>query len=461
MITASARRPAARWVVTCTLTNTTALRVGGGDGDIVDSLVRRDRLQPERPLIPGSTLAGLLRSHLSDRLAGFNEPEPPDVASLFGASRGNDDPQYSMLIVADALGCPSVAEVRDGVKIAAETGTASDHFKFDYEVIPAGCTFECAFELTVRAPKAEEPSHEPHLLGLFAQAAGALDDGINIGGKATRGLGHVQATNWKATRFDLSSADGWNQWLCHDPIESDRTGTATSVLDAIRSTGFQPAHIKPPAWSRIVIDIKLLAIDETLVRSPGTGADTPDQRMLLSGGLPTHPGTSFAGALRARARRIAEVAGQSELVEKLFGPEPNGKLRASPLRVSESSLTGSAFVRVDRVRIERLTHGTVPGALFDEEVVEGGTAQVRIELRQPQAATTGLLLACVKDLITGELPTGGTTGIGRGRWLGDCTLIATDGTIHSFSGRPGAQEPETSTLAWLDEQLEAMFARDT
>ena len=457
MITANARRPSARWVVTCTLTNVSALHIGGGPGDTVDALVRRDRAEPERPLIPGTTLAGILRSNLADRLAGFGQPEPPEVALLFGASRASEDPQFSVLSIADAIGFPVVIEVRDGVAIDAESGTAADHAKFDYEVVPAGSTFVCAFELLIRRPKGTQPDEEQQLAALAVETLCALDDGISLGGRVTRGLGRMKASEWRAKRFDLTSADGWNEWLRRDPSAEPAGPVFASVIEAVAATAFEPATVETPKWQRLVVDVELEAVDETFIRSAGTGAYSPDQRMLVSAGKPTHTGTSLAGPLRARARRIAHLANKSELVTKLFGPEPNTTLSASPLRVSEHHIVDAGFVRVDRVRIERLTHGTVPGALFDEEIIEGGTLKVHIELRNPHPETTGLLIACLKDLCTGELPTGGTAGVGRGRWVGNCALTTVEGMSHHFSGRPDASETSVATVAWLDSQLAALF----
>ncbi|MGE3524769.1 MAG: RAMP superfamily CRISPR-associated protein, partial [Gemmatimonadales bacterium] len=138
----SPRPLAARWVIRGTLTLETALHLGGEGGEQVDMPVLRDA-RDGKPLLPGTTLAGALRSALADRLAGYGEPELPEVAALFGGARGDDDGSQSPLIVFDALGeMPpgQGVEIRDGVAISPATGIAEDHKKYDYEVLPAGTT---------------------------------------------------------------------------------------------------------------------------------------------------------------------------------------------------------------------------------------------------------------------------------------------------------------------------------
>lgn len=94
---------AARWVVRGTLTIETALHLGGEGAERVDIPVLRDPREG-KPLLPGTTFAGALRSALADRLAGYGQVEPPEVAALFGGARGDDDGSQSPLIIFDALG---------------------------------------------------------------------------------------------------------------------------------------------------------------------------------------------------------------------------------------------------------------------------------------------------------------------------------------------------------------------
>jgi len=70
------------------------------------------------------------------------------------------------------------------------------------------------------------------------------------------------------------------------------------------------------------------------------------------------------------------------------------------------------------VAIDRFTQGVVPTALFDEQPYVGGTVHLRFELRNPRDGEIGLLLLVLKDLLTGQLPIGGTSSVGRGVLVG-------------------------------------------
>lgn len=87
-----------------------------------------------------------------------------------------------------------VTEIRDGVGIDRDTGTAADRIKFDLEALPAGARFN--FELTVE-PEADR--------GVVALAVGELLQGsLPLGGRTTRGLGDVQLTEFRILEVDLS-----------------------------------------------------------------------------------------------------------------------------------------------------------------------------------------------------------------------------------------------------------------
>jgi hypothetical protein len=133
--------------------------------------------------------------------------------------------------------------------------------------------------------------------------------------------------------------------------------------------------------------------------------------------------------------RILDVLGvpdMGDVVDKLFGPQlGNGVLdqdaQASRLRVFESTITDGERIRQTRIRADRATQGVVKGALFDEEPEIGGRVTVRLELRDPQVGETGLLLL-LKDLLSGDLPVGGTASVGRGVLRGTADVTFPDGT---------------------------------
>jgi CRISPR/Cas system CSM-associated protein Csm3 (group 7 of RAMP superfamily) len=142
------------------------------------------------------------------------------------------------------------------------------------------------------------------------------------------------------------------------------------------------------------------------------------------------PGTSLAGALRARALRIANTLTQDEVkaqaaIDALFGVGPEGAARtehwASRLIVHESLVKRVNTLVQNRIRVDRFTGGAMDNYLFNEAPVFGdkdSRLTLELTLRSPKAYEIGLLLLLLKDLWTGDLPLGGESSVGRGRLSG-------------------------------------------
>ncbi len=452
----------ARWVVTGEMRLETAAHLGG-EGDVaVDMAVLRDPKEGV-PLLPGTSLAGALRSYLADVIGGYRSSEQQEVEELFGAARSpkrqeptapsegapSDDPgSQSPLIVFDSLGTlPDGAgpEIRDGVAIDPATGTAEAHKKFDFEVLPAGTCFPVRVELIV-----ENFTREAHLIGLLIAAMNGLTQGdIGLGRRRSRGLGAISAHDWKAVRHDLATPQGWLCWLTSDhekPI-GDHVPGHDAVAEAIRAA-CPNLTIEEFAdrRHRMLVDLELELAGDLLVRSPATDASSPDVVHLHSAGRPVLPGTGLAGALRAQALRIARIVRESQgdwgtFVDRLFGPRlrredansQGGQAMASRLRISESFIENGQGRRQTRIAIDRFTGGVVRGALFDEQVLAGGNLKVRLELRDPADAEIGLLLLLLKDLLSGDILVGGAVSVGRGVIRGTARVRLPDGKAYEIA----------------------------
>jgi CRISPR/Cas system CSM-associated protein Csm3 (group 7 of RAMP superfamily) len=443
------RTMVARWIVTGEMRLETAAHFGGEGESLADMKLLRDSLDGVTPLFPGTSLAGALRSHLADVLGGYFSNEDKDVTTLFGASRKNDDDgAQSPLIVFDSLGeLPDglKVEIRDGVSINSATGTAEPHKKFDIEVLPAGTIFRIRVELIV-----EKTEEEPKLVALLVKALDGLARGqISLGMRRSRGLGAVNARNWKARRFDfdLTTSDGWVNWLTSDHINplADEA-PFNSLVEAIESTcpALRLEEIHEDKRARMVIDVDFLLEGDLLVRSPGCESTAPDSVHLHSAGKPVLPGTSLAGVMRVQALRIARCVRSSqkdgdEWINQLFGPHIENKQNSSvlqpsvsKLRVSENFVSHGTPHRQTRIAIDRFTGGVVSGALFDEEVQAGGKINVRLELRKPTEAEIGLILLLLKDLLSGEIPVGGSASVGRGVLKGTAKLFLDNGKQYNI-----------------------------
>lgn len=449
------RQIKARWVFETEMKLVTAAHFGNGQSDMVDMIILKDH--SGRPILQGTTLAGALRSYLADVLEGYASREAPEVSELFGGAKQDTQGDQSPLIFFNTEGTlpdGKGIEIRDGVAIDPESGTAEEHKKFDYEVIPPGTTFQLRCDLLI-----ENGKDENRLLDLLAIVFKGLETGeIALGMRKSRGLGKIKIKKWKVQRIDLDSREGWIRWARTDHIHPlNNPSTSESIETAIQQElcTFKPELCKKQdKRQRIVIDLNLKFKDGVLIRSPGIEGNAPDVVHLTSGGKPVVPGTSIAGVLRAHALRIARLCGRNdaeELVDDLFGPREKGKasghtLRASKIRISEANIEDSKGKRYFRIAIDRFTGGVVEGALFDEGIQEKGQFNLQIELRGASDPQIGLLLLVLRDLMNGELPIGGTSAVGRGYVEGDATFTIPECTKIS-------RQTDTSAMTKDDLQL--------
>jgi CRISPR-associated RAMP protein (TIGR02581 family) len=219
----------------------TGLHIGTGvsalDPSATDSPVIRD--VKGRPFIPGSSFKGALRAHLESLIRGMNRPKmwacDPLAAPCIPEKKQNDRlgikeikadaekeattndrldrARYDQIFTSKILDASCIAcqlfgspwlaahllikdlfivpewwagrlELRDGVGIDRDTGTARHGVKYDFEVAPAATRFA----LEVVAENAGDD-----LLGLLAVGLREMEQQrVALGGKTTRGLGAVK-----------------------------------------------------------------------------------------------------------------------------------------------------------------------------------------------------------------------------------------------------------------------------
>jgi CRISPR-associated RAMP protein (TIGR02581 family) len=209
-----------RYRLRAELVAVSGLRVGAGksfDAAATDQPVIRDALG--RPYIPGSSLKGALRSGLESILRGLGHKDL-QACELFEKGRrcvgdpddddkGRGGRRRESITLADVVkgcctacslfGSPLLAgrvfvhdlpllsgsstELRDGVGIHRDLGTAQPSIKYDVEVVPTGTRFQLEMVLE---------NVDPDRLALLLQTVELLHQGeILLGGLTTRGLGKV------------------------------------------------------------------------------------------------------------------------------------------------------------------------------------------------------------------------------------------------------------------------------
>jgi len=254
-----------------TLTADTALRIGtGGAGGATESDLPVVKDLAGLPYIPGSSLKGVLRSHVESLLRAW-KPElaclstsKPQAGKVKGCltqeqvtgmkQESKNAEELSRKLIDEScwtcglFGAPWLASKvlirdltvvsdtwfghylsREGVAIDRDTETAGEGLLYDFEAVPPGTRFH--FEMVVEnANQAEQ--------GLVMLGLRELEKGrISLGGGRSRGLGRVTLEiDWQASeRVDSSTlkqylATGEGESLSN---EEARATTLNAFLEAV------------------------------------------------------------------------------------------------------------------------------------------------------------------------------------------------------------------------------------
>ncbi|HLF25539.1 MAG TPA: RAMP superfamily CRISPR-associated protein [Anaerolineae bacterium] len=467
-----------RIVIEGTLKLETPANFSNGDAEgLTDIAVLRDPLKG-MPLLSGASIAGALRSYLREHEKGYEWREDREAKNkslaevLFGhLDDSNQDAKASVLswlMVDDALGRAPGFELRDEVAIDTKTRTAARGKKFDAELLQAGTEFDLRCELLLTEKNGS-------LLNALLVALTGFENGeIRLGRRKKRGYGQCQVESWNVRRHDLRKAKGLIAWLVDDQ---------SGVQHVKRLADWQPISLKDTRAQMTLSAI--FRLDGSLLIRSGSGTgNAPDMVHLHSrrdgGDVPILSGTSAAGAIRARAYRIANTLTRNEakvkaLIDCMFGPKiekHTDQPRGSRVTVHETKIVNppppeKSLVQ-SRVKIDRFTGGAYPQALFSEQPVFANNetrVEIKLSLRKPVArdgasteeiekqerafqAQVGLLLLVLKDLWTGDLPLGGESSVGRGRLQGERATVTCGGKAWTLiekevvSEKVGTQQKE-------------------
>lgn len=458
----------------------TPLTVGSGnEGITLDRLIARDI--NGLPTIPGSSLAGVLRSTLSESI------DEVELNMLFGYQEG-DEGGGSRLIVSNAYFVGNGGFVFEGLNTIDESdtycqrfkylpirqhvrithrGTAENMGKFDEEVLFKGTRF--CFEL-----EAFGIEHELWLKVLET----LTNPKFRIGSGVRKGFGLLKVITLRKVTYNLSNRE-----------DADRYISKTASMNAPLEASVEHQNVEIRNCNSTHFQIKITPEDFILFSS-GLGSEEADMNPVLESVVnwtdnePKFidnqlliPATSLKGALAHRtafyfnkrrgiyAEKVFQPNGIAELlrdevylnsllnlskfdstrvnpeelvttynpaVMQLFGYSLDGSLE-SMSQIQQAKMRGRVIFNdllipldpktvkiLNHVKIDRFTGGAYEGALFNEKVVglqQELTFDIYVEEGVENEFVECLQLAML-DVTTGALPLGGGTMRGHGRFNG-------------------------------------------
>jgi CRISPR/Cas system CSM-associated protein Csm3 (group 7 of RAMP superfamily) len=421
------------------------LAIGSGrKGLNVDRLVARDAYG--LPYLPGTSLAGCLRSSLAglldcgeiDGLFGYQDHDQGAGSRLVVSSGhlvGSDGK-----VVGEAGGLPNYEDTylksltdvdlpeRDHVRINSR-GVADGRAKFDEQLIPKGVRF--VFEMSLQGT-AEEGEIWKQLLTQFHQPF------FRIGGGTRKGFGKLSIIDVHQCVLDLRETEQLNAYL-------NTSAALNALLPPALTTSFAPATApKSDKWATYTLQLKArdffsfgqgqggIAADGRI--KDGWVAKQPKREttVVWPNGIPTlvnkektHyliPGTSIKGALSHRtAFHFNKAKGHCVEDRKTYKPALEYEAVVADLLGEKAEPTTREGIEREIERLKQLQAGVKQLKLEESKTYKRFTAE--LEVIQTDIPNVGERNDAVRALFGFAVEPGDEESAQRGRVLIDDVFL--------------------------------------
>jgi len=397
--------------------------------------------------IPGTSFKGALRHFIQENFNILNK----DLDKFFGSQESQAIAIFDDLVpkkptatekrdgVAidlspskeDDIEPVTTTEIRDGVAIDYKTNIAKEGAKYDYEVVPAGYSFDLSIEINIYDDLNEKDVYR--MLATINHVLKNENKRFCLGAMTTKGFGVVKLKNQedlKAYKFEPISELSSNPWI--------KYLLKKSLPEEFNFSDYSPYDYKSNNYFSISASFRIK--NSLIIGSSPSVDDEADKVPLKSNGKWVLPGTSVKGAIRSRAERIINTLGGNgqELLKNTFGwADTNNsgektKIK-SRLKIHETILKDVTEKLKHGIKIDRFTGGTIDSALFSTVLLWSkgeDSVHIRMELKNAEDWEKGLLLLILKDLFISDLPIGGDKARGAGVLKGKSAEIDDNGTIY-------------------------------
>lgn len=427
------------------------IHIGSGKGIISDMDVLRDTNR--KPFIPATSFVGILRH-------AFQNNFPDDFKSdkrfnnFWGYTQDKDGCQ-SALCCSDLSLVDYEQEkilIRDGIHIDNKNGIVRKGGKYDYELVETGSRFKFKMEFTFR--ENSEDFVKKTVRAIYELLS---NQQIRLGAKTNNGFGKIKLIENSTTiySFDFNNKSDIFYWLTQNLQQKSpvKVETFNNSFDMTKKL--------------FCINLTITLKSSLIVKSADNASTLSDATQLKSGNNWVISGSSFKGAIRARAEKIVntlELTNGETLITKLFGnvdeTSPSKDAIKGKIRIEETTMRKEDFLSElqMRTRIDRFTGGVIDGALFDSMPVFSTSNKkcisLKIEIEDYEPKEQGLILLVIKDIWSGDLAVGGEKNIGRGVFEGvNAEIVWADRKIVIESDLAQLSDPDKNELQSFIEAL--------
>lgn len=437
-----------RFIARIKIEATTPLFVGSGSASLItDSLVLKDH--NGLPMIPGTSLAGVLRHSLEDFSSDKNTWN-----NVFGFQGKENDGLGSRIIVSSAymvVDDDKVAEefvsairpeiiqkfnklpTRQHVRIT-EKGVAADKGLFDNEVVYAGAQF--IFEIELKGTQSDKDSWGQIINEIKSPA-------FRIGQGTRNGYGNMKVTGLFERTYELSADKDFEDYLNLNPslnsIELKANTNEGDELSADYTLELTPDDFFIFSEGFGDEDVDNKPVTEEVMVYQNNKVDFVEKTLI--------PASSIKGAIAHRVAfyfnkkkrffvdqinsNLADYLNENNAaVAKLFGKkgdtDPNTKENTGQRGILlmddlyYDDIDNSKIF--NNVAIDRFTGGGIDGALFSEKVSYKKDKKMVLKINiSEMVEDTDIVWAleeALKDVCRGLLPLGGMTTKGFGMFTG-------------------------------------------
>lgn len=368
--------------------NVSPFNIGNGEGAPLITL------EENEVYLPGTTLAGAFRDYL------VNSGEK-NIENLFG-----DNGELSKFFFMDSYSKLIGKEVRDAVAINKELGVSDNKFSRLY--VAEGHVFDLRIEIYADCKE----DLENRICNILA-CLKAINDGIiTFGSYKTGGAGIFKVNKLEKYEVDLNKKEElFNYLLGNEKYVPLKIQEVTNNLKINNNITFT---LKGTLKTGI-----LLKGNEAL------DCDKADYTGYVnSKGDYIIPGTAIKGVIRAEGERILKYLSKEEDINNLFGGTLDDKKIASKLMTKDSKINNAKTKIYNRIKLNKFTAGTMNGALFNEEVINGNVEIKGIlKVSKEEEKYIGLIAMIFRDISLGKISLGSGNSIGRGIINGEELLI--------------------------------------